>query len=173
MHDLTVTAIGADRPGIVARVTGVLFELDCNLADCAMNLLGGQFAIIMLVETPDGVSADQLSTALSDATGDLGLTISVGEVAHTERVAPSRPYVLSLYGTDHPGIVHEAASVLAGLGVNITDLLSRAGGDLYTIVMDLDLPDGLQEGALLDSLAEAAQRLQVDFTLRPADAPEL
>ena len=173
MHDLTVTAVGADRPGIVARVTGVLFDLRCNLADCAMTLLGGQFAVIMIVEAPDDIARDELLPRLEDATTDLDLTVTVRTVAHAERHTPSRPHVLSLYGTDRPGIVHRVAQVMADLEVNITDLISRAGGDIYTIVMDVELPETLMESDLLDRLTTAARELEVDFTLRPADAPEL
>ena len=34
-----VTALGQDRPGIVAGVTEVLYKLGCNLEDSAMTRL--------------------------------------------------------------------------------------------------------------------------------------
>ena len=39
-----VTALGQDRPGIVAGVTKVLYDLGCNLEDSAMTRLEGEFA---------------------------------------------------------------------------------------------------------------------------------
>ncbi|MBW3611674.1 MAG: GHKL domain-containing protein [Actinobacteria bacterium] len=53
MAHVAVTAIGTDRPGIVARVTGVLVEHGGNLEDSAMTILGGHFAIMLVVEVPD------------------------------------------------------------------------------------------------------------------------
>ena len=41
MSRFSVAAIGADRPGIVAAVTGVLVQRDCNIEDTAMAILGG------------------------------------------------------------------------------------------------------------------------------------
>jgi len=39
MREFAITAIGQDRPGIVAGFTEVLLTLGCNLADCSMSLL--------------------------------------------------------------------------------------------------------------------------------------
>jgi glycine cleavage system transcriptional repressor len=63
MHELAVTAIGQDRPGIVAAVTKVLHERGGNLEDSAMTILGGQFAIVLLVATED--DPDDLRQALA------------------------------------------------------------------------------------------------------------
>ena len=38
-HRWIVTALGKDRPGIVAGVTKVLYQLGCNLEDSAMTRL--------------------------------------------------------------------------------------------------------------------------------------
>lgn len=171
MTDITVTAIGADRPGIVAEVTGTLFERGCNLADCSMTLLGGQFAVIMLIEAPEDLDASDLERSLHARSSDL--VFSVRRVAHIDRQEPTRPFVLSLYGRDRPGMVHKVADTLAGLGINITDLVSRAAGEVYVIVMDLSLPEGTAEDAVLEALSSTARQIGVDLTLRPADASEL
>ena len=44
---------GADRPGIVAAVTGVLVEHGGNLEDTSMTILGGHFAMMLVVAVPD------------------------------------------------------------------------------------------------------------------------
>ena len=51
MTHFAVTAVGADRPGIVAAVTGAFAEHGCNLEDSSMTILRGQFAM-MLVSRP-------------------------------------------------------------------------------------------------------------------------
>ena len=50
VKEFAVWALGADRPGIVAAVTGVLFAMGCNLKDCSMTVLSRHFAMMMLVE---------------------------------------------------------------------------------------------------------------------------
>ena len=44
-----VTIISKDRPGIVADVTEVLYRLGCNIEDSSCTMLGGDFAIILIV----------------------------------------------------------------------------------------------------------------------------
>ena len=174
MHDLTVSAVGEDRPGIVAAVTEVLLECGCNLADCSMSLLRRQFAMILLVEAPDELSHEALEIALRGPAERLGLVTTVREVAHAGTISPGRPYVVSLYGPDRPGIVHRIASVLAGWQANITDLVSRlAGDDVYTVIIDADLPPEADADGLAAELGAAAGELGIELTFRASETVEL
>lgn len=174
MHHLSITAIGRDRPGIVAAVTKVLFEQGCNLADCAMTMLSGQFAMIMLLEAPGELSADNLGEALRGVESSLGLSIDVHEASGGPAPPPARPYVISLYGADHPGIVYRVASELASRQINVTDLMSRIVGDnVYTVILDIDLPPGLDADALAGDLAKIAREVGVDLNFRQAEIDAL
>lgn len=168
MHELAVTAIGADRPGIVATVTRVLHERGGNLEDSAMTILGGHFAIVLLVRTED--SPDALHAELRDATAELGLTISVTP-AEGPRSPATPSHLLSVYGADHPGIVAGVTSALAEIGANIVDLETQLIGaehdPVYAMVIELQAPDAERVAA---AVAEACASLGVDHTLRPIDA---
>ena len=48
-----MTAVGADRPGIVAALTGALLEIGGNLEDMRAALLRGSFATVLAVALPD------------------------------------------------------------------------------------------------------------------------
>src|SRR5207237_7212888 len=52
MAHFAVTAVGVDRPGIVAGLTGVFVEHGCNLEDCSMTILRGHFAMTLVVDAP-------------------------------------------------------------------------------------------------------------------------
>ena len=72
MNDfLVLTAIGEDRPGIVDDLTRVLLNAELNIEDSRMSLLGGEFAIILLLNgTPDALKQiqqekSQLETVLN------------------------------------------------------------------------------------------------------------
>ena len=65
MSHVAVTAVGADRPGIVAGVTKVLFDQGCNLEDTSMTILRGHFAMMLVVDVPAGVAAADLEAAVS------------------------------------------------------------------------------------------------------------
>jgi glycine cleavage system transcriptional repressor len=174
MHHLSITAIGRDRPGIVAAVTKVLFEQGCNLADCAMTMLSGQFAMIMLLEAPGELTPENLEQALRGVETSLGLSIDVYEASGGPAPAPARPHVISLYGADHPGIVYRVAAELAARQINVTDLMSRIMGDnVYTVILDIDLPAELDAEVLAEDLERIAGELGVDLTFRQAEIDSL
>jgi glycine cleavage system transcriptional repressor len=166
---LAVSAVGPDRPGIVAALASALYEHGANLEDTSMTILRGHFAMTLIVaaEPPAG----PLEAALSVVAGDLGLVLSVREVAAEAEHQPVRPYVVSVYGADHPGIVARIAAVLAAHDVNITDLTTRLVDDaaLYAMVLDVDLPPAADEAEVAAALAAVAAELDVEATIRPAE----
>ncbi len=168
MPQLAVTAVGADRPGIVAAVARVLHDRGGNLEDSAMTILGGHFAIVLLVATDD--TPEILQDALATATADLGLEVSVTPVSG-ERSTAEATHLLSVYGTDKPGIVAAVTDAIAQVGANITDLETQVIGEddtpVYAMVIELVADDST---ALETELGAACDRLGVDHTLRTIDA---
>lgn len=176
MAHFAVTAIGVDRPGIVAAVTGVLVERGCNLEDTSMSILRGHFAMMLVVAAPAGLAADALEGAIAEATSHFDLLVSVREIAepppHAEPAGES--WTVSVYGADRPGIVHRIASVLAEEGVNIVDLTTRVVGEdghaVYAMLLDVTLPPRVQGQVVARQLEEAAAELGVECSIHPSEA---
>jgi glycine cleavage system transcriptional repressor len=173
MSLFAVTVLGHDRPGIVADATAALARLGGNLEDSTMTLLGGHFAMLLLVRTDSGREDVEHALLPLGATGLL--TVDVREVADgTASPAPSsRLHVLSVHGADRPGIVSAVTGVLAGVGGNVTDLTTRLAGGLYVLLADVSLPESVDVEALRRALTGTADELGVDVSLRPADTDEL
>ena len=174
MPSLAVTAIGADRPGIVAAVTGALVDHGCNLEDTSMSILRGQFAMVLIVAAPEGLEAVTLEEALSEGAATSDLVVAVRPV-HDATVAvgdDGERWTVVVYGADHPGIVHGMAAALAALGANIVDLTTRVTGDrpIYSMVMEVALPAGVSGEALEERLRAAAGELGVDSAVHPSEA---
>ena len=175
MPHVAVTAVGADRPGIVAAVTGVLVEHGCNLEDTSMTILRGHFAMMLVVDTPPGLTAADLEVALGEPATALDLVVTVRPIDEAVAAPPAgEGWTVSVYGADRPGIVHGVASTLAAAGVNIVDLTTRVIGDpsqpVYAMVLDVTVPPGVDPRALGDELGALASELHVDCSLHPADA---
>ncbi len=170
LHELAVTAVGADRPGIVAAVAEVLHDAGGNVEDSAMTILGGHFAIVLLVSSP--AAADELRTSLAPVADRLGLTVSVSGAAGAASPAEAT-HLLSVYGADRPGILAGITRALAAEGANITDLetrvLAASTEPVYAMVVELVVGEG-GEGALAAVLDEACATLGVDHTLRTIEA---
>jgi glycine cleavage system transcriptional repressor len=174
VHHVAVTAVGPDRPGIVAAVTGVLLEHGGNLEDTAMTRLGGHFAMVLVVDIDEG--AGDLEAALAAATAGLDLTVTVRAIADLASAEDTgTPYVVSVHGADRPGIVHRVANVLADHGANIVDLathqLTTDAGTGYVVLLEVLVPSA--PDALVAALEATAAELGVDVTVRADEAEVL
>ena len=167
-----VLAVGADRPGIVAAVTGALAEAGANLDDTSMSILHGHFAIAMVVAGPDDLD---VAAALAPVADRLDLTVDVRPIP--EGTPPSPPgdrWSLAVYGADRPGLVAAITAVVADAGGNVVDLTTRVVGGserpVYAMQLELALPDHADATVLGDRLRRVAADLGVDCTLTEADA---
>jgi len=168
---LVVTIVGHDRPGIIARATGVLAELGANLEDSSMTILRGHFAMVLVASAE--VTADEAQSALATLAGT-SLSVSVREVPDESVHAPvGKPYLLSVHGADRPGIVSTVTAQLSDVGGNITDLTTRLADGLYVLVVEVEVPDAADVGALTGRLADMARDLGVDVSLRALDTDDL
>ncbi|MBW3580008.1 MAG: ACT domain-containing protein [Actinobacteria bacterium] len=163
---------------MVAAVTGVLMERGGNLEDSAMTILGGHFAMMLIVEVGDELTATDLERALAAPAAQLGLTVAVRPTADAGRDEPveGSGWSVSVHGADHPGIVHRVAKLLADRGANIVDLSTRmvVAGDgsppAYVLRLSVVVPRTTDAESLGAELVALADELQVEVRLRPDDA---
>lgn len=177
MAQLAVSALGADRPGIVAAITEVLVGHRLNIADSQMGIISGRFSAVLIVEGDDA-DVTALDRDLQVVADRLALdAIHVHHVAAAPQQAADPTHIVTVYGADHPGIVHAIASELGARDANITDLNTRRveadeGEALYMMMIEVALP-AAAEAELGRALRAVAQRQGVDVSVREIEADEL
>lgn len=178
-HRWIVTALGKDRPGIVAGVTKILYRLGCNLEDSAMTRLEGEFAVMLIFSAPAKISAERLRRAFVPLERQ-GLAVHLKPLTASETRAPKgrgKAFQISMYGADRPGIVYQVSEALAKAGVNITDVHTHrsAGGgpSLYLLLLDVEVPSSRSASALEAQLSRIAKRLGVQVSVRTSEAAVL
>jgi glycine cleavage system transcriptional repressor len=176
---LALSAVGRDRPGIVAATTAVLLRHGVNVEDSRMSILRGHFAMTLILGVPEGADRKSLAGDLDDVAAELGLeALALSAVEPLAETAPAPTHVVSIYGVDHPGIVHHATRVLAEHRVNITDLETRlVDGDgqpsLYALLIEVSVPADVDPAVVDVALAEIAASEVVEVSLRELDSDEL
>lgn len=134
-HMLTV--VGADRTGIVARLTDALYRGGCNLGEATMARLGGNFAVMLMVEGADTATLEHLVRPVTD---ELGLRLHLDPIEAALHRHQEPNVQVTVHGADRPGIVAQIAGALAATGFNILDLNSDVGGTserpFYVMVID-------------------------------------
>lgn len=73
---VVITVIGKDRTGIIARVSGLLYEVNVNILDITQTILEDLFAMIMLVDTSDAeISFEELQACLNKQGEEMGVEV--------------------------------------------------------------------------------------------------
>jgi glycine cleavage system transcriptional repressor len=179
MHHFALTIVGRDRPGIVAQVTEILFNLGCNIADSSCSILGGQFAMILIIAHPSFTSRDSFGTAFKPLE-DADLTVALRVLKPGGELRPDLAgeiCMISVYGADKPGIVYHVAKVLGERKVNITDLNTKLVGSeqrpVYVMIIEALLPEAVSDQEVDKWMAPLREQLQVDISVRTIPHMEL
>ncbi len=169
-----LSAIGRDRPGIVADLAELIYECDLNLEDSSMTILGSEFAVLLLCSGEGPGLAERLGSACKRLEWEKRMTVffrpleapPVGPAVH----GPTLECIVT--GVDKAGIVARVARTLAEHGVNVEDLRTESrpvpetGTPIYTMRIRMAAPPDLDRAALAARLEEVAAALRVDLVLR-------
>lgn len=181
MGHFSVSVMGKDRPGIVAEVSRILYELGCNIEDSTCTILSGQFAMILVVFHEKPMTTAEMNPSFDDVRRNMGLQVTIhplkaDEVVH-DKSFTGRPHIISVYGADRPGIVYSVARELALRKVNITDLNTQVVGSkerpVYVMVLEVDLPEGIDMKELDAVFDGIKKELGVSISVRPIETLEL
>jgi glycine cleavage system transcriptional repressor len=175
-----LTAFGKDRPGMVAGVTEILFELGGNIEDASMTRLGGEFAMMFVTGLPFSITLSSLQRKLSSLEKKVGLQLTAKPITPqlargTKREEPR--FLISVYGTDRPGIVYQVTQSLAKRKVSVTDLhtkvLARKGASNYVMLLEVQAPANLDLDDLRTELDRLRTELNVEISLQDIESVSL
>ncbi len=171
-NQMVISALGKDRPGLVDDLTRVIYELDCNIGDSRMAMLGGEFAVMLLVEGPWNQLA-RLEGQLPELERRLGLSITARHTEAPEARTDALPYTVDVVSLDHPGIINSLAAFFSRNGINIVDLNSTSyaaphtGTPMFAVHMNIDVPAELRIGELRDQFLDFCDSMNLDAVMEP------
>jgi glycine cleavage system transcriptional repressor len=172
-----VSAVGRDRPGIVADLAQLVYDCEANLEDSRMTLLGNEFASIFLCSGMAPELEERLSAGARRLEWQNRLTVFIRPLEGQPRPAVPAPgtrlFRVETQGMDRAGIVARICRTLADNRVNIADLQSRSlpspsGSPIYRMSVLAEVPDNLDPRSLAKALEERGAELGVEVTLAPA-----
>ena len=172
---LVITCVGRDRPGLVDQLTRVVLESKGNLVDSRMTVLGGEFAIIIMVSGSwDRIA--KLEGNLPSLEGQLGLTIISKRTERRDTHDKMLPYMVEVISMDHEGIVYNIAEFFSSRHINIEDLstgsysAAHTGTPMFSMNMIISIPADIQLGELREQFTEFCDALNLDAVMEPVKA---
>ncbi len=169
---LVLTALGEDRPGLVNDLSRAIFDAGCNIADSRMTVLGGEFAIILLVAGNWNEIA-KLEGALAGLEKRLGMTVSAKRTGERKSQAENLPYAVDVVALDHPGIVHQLANFFSSRSINIENLdtscyaAAHTGAPMFSVHMTVGIPSGMHIASLREQFMDFCDELNLDAIMEP------
>lgn len=169
---LVITALGQDRPGIVNELSRSVVDSGCNMEDSRMTVLGGEFAVIMLVSGKWNELA-KLENSLPALGRRLDLLVSTKRTEPPKAKGNVLPYAVEVVALDHPGIVHQLANFFARREINIRDLATASyaaahtGTPMFSVHMTVDVPAGTHIATLREEFMDFCDQLNLDAIIEP------
>lgn len=72
-----VSVIGKDKKGIIAKVSGLLFEEDVNIEDISQTIMQDYFTMIMLIDLKESADFALLNDKLNKLGESIGVNITL------------------------------------------------------------------------------------------------
>ena len=170
---LVLSALGPDRPGLVAEVTEYLTERGVNVEDSRMAVLGAEFGILVLVSgTPAQVATVVKDVDALTAKSGLGVMVRGTKSPEEHRRAAVIPCVVTAEAIDQEGIVRTVARALHRAGVNIVSLETSTyqapdtGSPLFRLEARIDVPQTTGVRSVRKAMDEVAESENLDIDVR-------
>lgn len=167
---LVISALGEDRPGIVNELSDIILKLSLNIEDSRMSVLGGEFAIQLLVTGEDhAIETLQLETA--DIEKQLKLIIIAKPTHENRGDGKTVPYRVEVSSLDHQGIVHSITSFFSGRNINIVNLETErypaphTGSPMFALHMTIGVNADTSIAQLRDAFYQLCDEHNLDAEL--------
>ncbi len=167
---LVISALGADRPGIVDELSNIIYDHDLNIEDSRMTVLGGEFAILLLI-SGELASLDTLQSELPEIEQALQMSLLVKPTTESNTASDEVPYSVEVAALDHPGIVGNIANFFSSRNINIVNLQTErysaphTGSPMFALHMTIGISAETNIAQLRESFMDACDELNLDAEL--------
>jgi glycine cleavage system transcriptional repressor len=168
-HSLLISIFCPDKTGLIAAITGKLFELGINLGDTTFAVLGTGAKFTAVCDSP--LSASEIENALQALPELRGANVKVSQFDLAATHAPNAniTHQFTLMGKDHPGLIARLSEVFVEFEANIVRLHAEKipaadGEDQYLIQIAAYVPE-TRVPACLATVSNTASSLQMQCTI--------
>ena len=169
---LVVSVLGADKPGIANDLTTVAAEHGCNIVDSRMAVLGGEFAVIMML-SGSWSSIAKFESNMSSLEKKLGLLTIVKRTEIASNKSDLMPYIIQVVAFDSSGIIKEISTFFSSQFINIENLQTdtykapHTGAPMLVLNMTVNIPVTMHIADLRERFTLFCDDLNLDASMEP------
>lgn len=175
-----ISAVGGNRPGVVAELTKPMYQSGINIENSNMTLLAEHFTLIIHIFVQDDGVLDLLADKLQELEQQTEIATRILPVPATpvsEEAEGAKPrFALRVRGDDRTGIVYKTSSFLSQRGVNILEMKTQVEkkpqreSPLFQMYTLLEIPESVDREKFRNDLENLANELQESITLTKASS---
>ena len=168
---LVISALGADRPGIVDEISNIIYNHSLNIEDSRMTILGGEFAMLLLVSGEQS-SIDAIQTQVNEIGQALQMRLMIKLTSESTPIENAIPYAVEVTALDHPGIVNNISSFFSQRGINIVNMHTESysaphtGTPMFALHMTIGISADTNIAKLRDAFMQACEELNLDAEMK-------
>jgi glycine cleavage system transcriptional repressor len=169
---LAVSAIGADRQGLVHELTRAISDCGGSIAESRMASLGAEFAMVLLV-SGNWAALARLETELKRVADDAGLTLHLRRTESRSARKDQLPYSIDIVSLDQAGIVSGLSGFCSSRNIDIGEVATRCyaaahtGAPMFSIQMIINVPAKLHVSQLREEFMDYCDSMNLDAILEP------
>jgi len=171
-NHLAITAIGEDHTTLLSELTLAIKDSGCSIQDSRMTLLGGQFAMLMMVRG-NWNSVVKLENALPGLQDRLGLSLVAKRTEPRAPAANWLPYIIEIVTVEQPGVIYRLAEFFASRHIHIEDLYTgcyptpHSSTPLFSLNMTVNVPSDVHIASLREQFMDFCDELNLDGVIEP------
>ena len=167
---LVISALGADRPGIVDELSNIIYSHELNIEDSRMTVLGGEFAVLLLI-SGELTSLDTLQAEAAEIEQALQMSLLMKPTTESNVSGDAIPYSVEVAALDNPGIVSSIASFFSSQNINIVNLETEryaaphTGSPMFALHMTIGISADTNIAQLREAFMDTCDELNLDAEL--------
>ena len=163
MNRIIITAIGADKPGLVDQISSIIKENNGNIENSKMIKIENQFAMII-----DFLSSNDLDTIKTKLQyiEELEITYKLAEISKENN--KTNYYIIT--GADNQGIINKVSNFFSKRNINIVEVNTyiesapTTGSPLFNMEITITYNDNHNIDELYSKLSNLCENLNLDIT---------
>lgn len=166
MSTALVSILCEDHAGLIADVTGRMYDLGVNLGDTTFAVLGGGAEFTLVAHLANDVSLSTLESELKSLKilKDAKLTVAPFTYRPTHDEHAHITHRIEISGDDSPGLIARLSEAFRAYGVNIVRLNSESApsesGARFILRMAIWVPDN-KAAACMATVANTASQMNL------------